>query len=261
MFLQKIGFLIPQQIGPFDRNLEVVDGGGMVPAKAYDNIEQNLAWAASDWFLKAVISTGGGSPPYAADPGTVEFQIQGYDSLGNFVVGATDTVRMYIDNTDPVYDLLSVQMGAQTGGDCALFDLSGEPNPAVLTVRFKAIHDRGFLGSYALSVRKGNISGFPITTTTGPSGETSGALSRSYTHNPMGPCNQLFGTQPPDEPLADASKVVTDYVIPASGNWLTPQQTFCTFAVNLSATMRRTNGYNSAEQGFGPVQYLLGIQQ
>jgi hypothetical protein len=261
MFLQKIGFLIPQQIGPFDKNLEVVNGGGLVPAKAYDNIEQNLAWAASDWFLKAVISTGGGSPAYAPNPGTVQFQIQGYDAAGNFVVGATDTVTMYIDNTDPLLDLLSVQMGAQTGGDCALFDLSGEPNPAVLTVRFKAIQDRGFLGSYALSVRKGNIGGFPITTTTGPSGETSGALSRSYTHGSAVSCNQLFGTQPPDEPLADASKVVTDYVIPTTGNWLTPQQTFCTFAVNVNATMRRTNGYNSAEQGFGPVQYLLGIQQ
>jgi hypothetical protein len=152
-------------------------------------------------------------------------------------------------------------MGSQTGGDCALFDLSGEPNPAVLTVRFRATHERGFLGSYALSVNKGNTGSFPITTTTGPLGEASGALSRSYTHGSAVSCNQLFGTQVPDEPLADVSKVVTAYVIPSSGNWLTPQQTFCTFAVNVSATMRRTNGYNSAEQGFGPEQYLLGIQQ
>ena len=71
MFLQKIGFVNPQQIGPFDRMLEVVNGGGLVAAKAYDNIEQNLAWAASDWFFKAVISTGGGSPAYAPSPGTV----------------------------------------------------------------------------------------------------------------------------------------------------------------------------------------------
>lgn len=261
MFLQKIGFLIPQQIGPFDRNLEVVNGGGLVPAKAYDNIEMNMAWAASDWFLKAVISTGGGSPPYAPSPGTVQFQLQGYDAANNFVVGATDTVTMYIDNTDPHLDLQSVQMGAQTGGDCALFDLSGEPNPAVLAVRFKATHDRGFLGSYSLTVKKGNIGDFAINTTTGPVGETSGALSRSYTHGGIAPCNQLFGTQAPDEPEADGAGYVTAYVIPNSGNWLTPEQTFCTFSVNVSATMRRTNGYNSAEQGFGPDQYLLGIQQ
>jgi hypothetical protein len=54
---------------------------------------------------------------------------------------------------------------------------------------------------------------------------------------------------------------VTAYIIPASGNWLAPDQPFCTFSVNVGATMRRTNGYNSAEDSFGPVQYLLGIQQ
>jgi hypothetical protein len=261
MFLQKIGFLIPQQIGPFDRMLEVVNGGGLVAAKAYDNIEQNLAWAASDWFLKAVISTGGGSPAYAPSPGTVQFRLQGYDAGGNFVVGATDTVTMYIDNTVPDLDLPSVQMGVQTGGDCALFSLAGEPDPAKLTVLFKAVQNQGFLGSYALTVRKGNIGGFAIGTTTGPVGETSGSLSGAYTHVNAVNCGRLFGTRPPDEPLADASAYVTAYIIPASGNWLSLGQPFCTFSVNVSATMRRTNGYNSAEDAFGPVQYLLGIQQ
>ena len=262
MFLQKIGFLVPQQIGPFDRNLELDNAGVLKPAKAYDNIEMDLAWAASDWFLKAVISTNAGTPAYAPSPGTVEFELQGYDSAGNFVVGATDSRILYIDNTIPELDLLSVNMGSQTGGDCALFDLSGEPNPAVLTVRFKAKQDRGFLSTYALSVRKGNIGDFPIQTTTGPMGEASGALSRSYTHGSAASCNKLFGTRAPDEPLADGAGYVTAYIIPSpSGNWLAPGQTFCTFSVNVSANMRRTNGYNSADYGYGPDQYLLGIQE
>lgn len=261
MFLQKIGFVLPQKVGPFSRNLEVVNGGGLVPAEAYDNIEQNLAWAASDWFLKAVISTSGGSPAYAPSPGTVQFQIQGYDAAGNFVSGATDTVTMFIDNTVPDLDLDSVQMGTQTGGDCALFTLTGEPNPAVLTVRFKAIQEQGFLGSYNVTVRKGNIGGFAIATTTGPLGEASAALSGSYTHSSAVSCGQLVGTQAPGEPLADASDYATAYVVPAVGNWLEPGQLFCTFSVNVGATMRRTNGYNSAEDGFGPAQYLLGIQR
>jgi len=260
MFLQKIGFLLPQQIGPFDRNLEVVNGSPFVSAKAYDNIEMNFAWAASDWFLKAVISTGGGSPAYAPSPGTVQFQLQGYDATGNFVVGATDMVTMYIDNRGIDLDLPSVQMGSQTGGDCALFDLSGEPNPAVLTVRFQAVQNEGFLGSYGLTVRKGNIGTFAISPTTGPLGETSGALSNSYTHGGTTPCSELFGTRAPDEPLA-VGDYVTAYITPTTGNWLAPNQNFCTFSVNVSATMRRTNGYNSAEDSVGPIQYLLGIQQ
>ena len=263
MFLQKIGFLVPQQIGPFDRSLEVVNGSPFVAnAKAYDNIEMDLTWAASEWFLKAVIRTGSGSPPYAPSPGPVQFQLQGYDSLGNFIVGATDTRTLYIDNTIPDLELPSVEMGSQTGGDCALFDLSGEPDPAVLTVRFKAIQEQGFLGSYGLTVRKGNIGDFPIMTTTGPMGEASGALSRSYVHGSAAICGDLVGTRPPDEPLADPSDLVTAYIIPSpSGNWLSGTQTFCTFSVNVSATVRRTNGYNSAEDHYGPIQYLLGIQQ
>lgn len=261
IFLQKIGFLTPQQVGPFDRQLEVVNGGGLVAAKAYDNIEEDLAWAASDWFLKAVINTGGGSPAYAPSPGTVQFQLQGYDAAGNFVVGATDTVTLYIDNTVPDLDLPSVEMGTQGGGACALFDLSGEPNPAKLTVRFKALQDQGFLESYDLTVRKGNLGDFAIAATTGPAGETSGALSGEYTHGSATSCGQLFGTRPPDEPLADAANYVTAYIIPNSGNWLEPGQPFCTFSVSIGAKMRRTNGYNSAEDSFGPVQYLLGIQQ
>lgn len=262
MFLQKIGFLAPQQIGPFDRNLELVDGQGKQPAKAYDNIEQDLTWAASDWFLKAVINTDGGSPPYAPSPGTVEFVLQGYDENENFVAGATDTVTMYIDNTGVDLAPPSVEMGSQTGGDCALFDLSGEPDPAKLTVRFKAVQKQGFLGSYALTVRKGNsIPSFPIGSTTGPLGEASGKLTDSYTHGSAVNCGELFGTTLVDEPLADTTDHVTAYIVPATGNWLEPNQPFCTFQVNIGATMRRTNGYNSAEDGFGPEQYLLGIQQ
>jgi hypothetical protein len=154
-------------------------------------------------------------------------------------------------------------MGTQTGGDCALFDLSGEPNPAKLAVRFKAVQDQGFLGSYALTVRKGNIVDPPFTimATTGPSGETSGKLGDTYTHGSAVSCGDLFGTKLIEEPEADATDHVTAYIVPTSGNWLAPDQPFCTFSVNISATMRRTNGYNSAEDGFGPVQYLLGIQQ
>jgi hypothetical protein len=129
-------------------------------------------------------------------------------------------------------------------------------------VRFKAKQDRGFLSSYGLSVKKGNIGDFAIQTTTGPMGEASGALSRSYTHGSATSCARLFGTRAPDEPLADGAGYVTAYIIPSpSGNWLAPGQTFCTFSVNVGANMRVTNGYNSADYAYGPDTYLLGIQE
>jgi hypothetical protein len=259
--LYKIAIFDTEQTGPFDRNLEVIAGDPLQPAKAYDNIEMDMAWAASEWFLKAVINTAGGSPPYAPTPGPVQFQIQGYDAAGMQVSGAFDEITLYVDNTRPTLQIASVEMGTQTGGDCALFSLTGEPDPAKLKVRFKAVQDQGFLNSYTLWVRKGNIGPFSITTTTGPMGELSGEIARSYVHGSPDPCNQLLGTRPPDEPLADASDFVIAYVIPSSGNWLDVGQPFCTFVVNVSCAMRRTNGYNTAVYGFGPTQYLLGIQQ
>jgi hypothetical protein len=259
LFLGKIGFVLPQQVGPFDRMLELVDGQPKEQAKAYDNIEQDLTWAASDWFFKADINTAGGSPAYAPSPGTVQFQLQGYDAAGNFVVGATDTVTLYIDNTGVELDLPTVEMGTQDGGECALFHLSGEPDPARLTVRFKAFQRQGFLGSYGLSVRKGNFGPeFGIVQATGP---LSGKLSNSYNHVSASNCGELFGTSLTDDPQADPTNYVTAHIVPATGNWLGSDQTFCTFSLGISGTMRRTNGYTDGEDGFGPVTYLLGIEQ
>jgi hypothetical protein len=253
--------MVTEQIGPFDRMLELTSGGPLQPAKAYNNIQNNLNFAGSERELRAVVSSAGGSPPYAPAPGTVQFRIQGYDASGMQVAGAVDTVTLYIDNTIPELAIPSVTMGSQTGGDCALFSLSGEPSPARVTVRFKALQRQGFLRSYDLTVRKGNIGSFGIATTTGPGGEASAPISGSYVHGGGASCNQLFGTLFPHEPLADAGGFVTAYVVPASGNWLAPGQPFCTFAFNVGAVLRVTNGYNTAEYSYGPVQYLLGIQQ
>jgi hypothetical protein len=260
--LGRVGFLNPQQTGPFDRMLEIVNGAPLQAAKAYDNIELLSAWRMSDWPVKAVIDTTNGTPLYAPAPGPVEFQIQGYDAAGQQVAGKTDSITLYIDNVAPVFHINSVNMGSQTGGDCALFSLTGEPLPAVLNVRFKAIHEGGFLHAYGLSVRKGNMPGnFPIATTTGPMGEASGALGQTYSHGSAAPCNALVGTRPPGEPMADASDFVRAFVIPSAGNWLTPAQPFCTFAVQLSCSKRVTDGRSGYPVSYGTIEYLLGIQQ
>ncbi len=250
-----------QNIGATDRLLEVDNGQPLEQAKAYDNVLENYDWATSEWAMKAVVTSGGGSPPYAPQPGPVQFRIQGYNAAGQQVTDTEDTVTLYIDNTRPDYGIASVDMGTQTGGKCALFSLTGEPDPAPLRVRFKAIDEQGFLNRYQLSVRKGNI--YPdkaIVTTAGPLGEVSGSLSNSYADPSANPCGQLVGTRVPEEPQADASDIVTVWVVPDTGNWLDEGQTFCTFAVKLRCSKRVTNGYNDATDGYGPQYYLLGIE-
>ena len=261
--LFKTSIMDTVQVGPFAQNLNVSGGPALEPGiMAYDNHEGDSDWALSDQAFKAVVNTAGG--PYAPDPATVEFHIQGYDASGQPVNDGRDaTVRLYINNNGPDLDLAEVTMDGQTGGDCALFDLSeASMTPAVLTVRFKAIHEEGLLNSYALSIRKGNIPGaFPIATTVGPALEASAALSNSYVHGSATSCNDLFGTRVPDE-ITAAGDYTTAYIIPTSPatNWLEPGQSFCSFVINLSAGRRMTNGYNQAVYTTGPIQYLMGIQ-
>ena len=255
--LQRVGFIPPQKIGPFDRSLQLVAPGPLVPhCQAYDNIEMDFSWAASDWFTKAGISSGGGSPAYAPTPGPVQFEIQGYNTAGLQVPGKHDVITLFIDNEAPLFNIASVGMGSQALSGCQLFHLSGEPVPAPLTVRFRAIQNQGFLGGYSLSVNKGNFGDFPIVRQSG------GNITATPPYAPANPCNQLFGTRPPEEPLAVADFVVSD-IVPAAPavNWLDPGQPFCTFVVNLSCTKRVTDGTQPGEYGFGPTQYFLGIEQ
>jgi hypothetical protein len=181
--------------------------------------------------------------------GSVSFWIEGYDAAGAKVVGAEDTITLYIDNNPPILDIASVEMGAQSGGDCALFNLHGASNTP-LTVRFRAVHPEGFMDSYGLNVQKGNAGSITI----------GGAhISGAYVHGSDLSCNSYDGTL--DFTTAPTGYVQTDIAPPGvDGRWLQPDQPFCTFAIRLGCYIRVTNGYNSATASYGPIEYLLGIQ-
>lgn len=251
------------QVGPFPQNLHVGGGPATEPGvMAYDNHEGDSDWALSDQAFKVVIDTVGG--PYAPTPATVEFRVQGYDDAGQPVNDGRDsTVRLYINNNTVDAEIVEVTMDGQPGDACAQFDLSeASMTPAVLRVRFRALHTEGLLNRYALSIRKGNsLVPFEIATTLGPSSETSAALSNSYVQGSAVYCDELFGTRFPDEVTAVGDHAVA-YIVPAppATNWLDPGQTSCSFFLDLSASRRMTDGYNHAVYGARPSRRLMGIQ-
>jgi hypothetical protein len=242
-------------VGPFDHPLHI-DGGPLVSAKAYHNIESDPVWVLTHRDRKAVIS----SWLYAPIPGPVDFLIEGYDDpAGNKIAAAEDVVTLFIDNNGPDFAIQSVTMPDpdgvlpdQLGGVCALFTVPGVHPDAPLKVTFKANESFRFLNRYDLGVRKGNSGSFPI------SGLGPGQISGLYVHGDDLVCSSFEGTF--DDPTHDAQGYVVAEVKPASGNWLASGQTFCTFAVQLSCSIRVTNGYNQAVYGYGPTEYLLGIQ-
>lgn len=234
-------------VGPLPGISLHIDGGPAVPAPAYLNIENDNTWVLSHRDRKAVINSAIYAP--AASPGPVDFRIEGYNASGAKVTAADDTITLYIDNSSPQLDIDSVTMAGQQGGDCALFNLNNQP-ATPLTVKFAANQLQGFMNSYAVTVRKGNIGGFALTSNV--------HLSGSYTHNTDLVCSSFEGTF--DDLTHDGSGYVTTNIVPASGHWLEPNQPFCTFAVQLACSTRVTNGYNSATASYGPIEYLLGIQ-
>lgn len=246
-------------VGPHDSSL-AVDGVPTNHVPAYLNIESDNAWLFTHRDRKAVITSG----LYAPTPGPVDFRIEGYNAAGNKVAGADDMITLFIDNDTPDFDITDVTMAGTPGGECALFTLPPDDPRAPLTVTYKANEKFGFMNSYALSVRKGNSALFasiegsappppPIVLGT-PTATTQGA----YAHGDDLVCNQFFGTL---EAIGSFGLATVNVRPPVGVNWLTDSQPFCTFIVNLSCSKRVTNGYNTAVNSFGPVQYLLGIQK
>ena len=224
----------------------LVGGGAAGATMAYHNIESDAAWVLTKRDRKAQIW----SPLYAPQPGPVKFRIEGYSAAGNKVGGADDSLTLFIDNTAPDFAIQSVTMGVQAGGDCALFSLGGNGR-APMTVSFKANQLQGFMDSYSLTVRKGNIGNVSIV------GNPAGLISGSYVHGDDLSCSQFRGTR---DTAGVSGFISVDVQPPVGGAWLDVGQPFCTFAVNLSCSTRITNGYTTGA-GYGPTQYLLGIQQ
>ncbi len=239
---------IGDKIGPFD--FEIAAGGGTtVKVPAYHNIENDNDFRLHNRDRKARISSWVYAP--VADPGAVYFRIQGYDEDGNQVAGASDTIKLFIDNSRPDLDIDSVSMGGQPGGGCALFTVPENDPGAPLTVRFKAIQAQGLMNKYTLSMRKGNIGPQPILND-GP-----GLIEQTYVHGADDKvCNSLRGTL--DDPVVDGFGYVITDIKPDDGNWLDGVP-FCTFAVKLGCSTRVTDGYHM-HGPYGPILYLLGIE-
>lgn len=250
--IAKIGILgySGDPVGPLPGVNLQIDGGPAQLAPAYLNIENDPAWVFTHRDRKAVIT----SSKYAATFGSVDFRIEGYTAAGARVAAADDTITLYIDNVPPDFNIDDVSMQGQDGGDCALFNLNGQVNPP-LTVRFHALQAEGQMNEYNLSIRKGNTGGFTIV-------GSGGLLTGSYAHGDDLLCSSFHGTPDDLAHLEDGAGHVTSQITagPPNNRWLDPGQPFCTFAINLECSVRKTNGYNDAVYSAGTRQYLLGIQ-
>jgi hypothetical protein len=182
------------------------------------------------------------------DPRTVEFWIEGYDSSGNKVPGANDTIKLYIDNRPVTGDIESISMGAFTPGECGLFDL---PSPnATLTVKFRVHQPGGFVQSYHLSVLRGSATPVAVADVVAPTQP----LLLTYSEPAYG--NTFFGTANAVGP--DLNNYVLAELQAVDGAWLPAGHNFCAFAFEIYGTPRTTDG-KSLRSGYRLDVELIGI--
>ncbi len=257
---------VATKAGPFTQSLELVKGQPKKDVLAYNNIQGNMDWSGPDWFIKAIIPSWAYS--YQGGPGSVQFRLKAYGPDGKQiqlwsdpVTSAPlyqDTILLYVDHTGPELSLKDVSIGTPTTNPCPLFTLTGtQLVDATLNLTFKAVQRQGFLGSYTLSLTKCNAPNFPVE-------DLAAAHPLQVAHLPGSPpCGGLYGTLFGVDPAASVNDEVSVQLNPpGSTPWLDPAETLSSFTLNLSASVRRTDGHSSSYPGYyGPLQYNLVIQR
>ncbi|HEX4975192.1 MAG TPA: hypothetical protein VFV48_04830, partial [Pseudomonadales bacterium] len=257
---------IATKVGPFVQTLEINKGAPKQDVLAYNNIQGNMDWSGPDWFIKAIIPSWLYS--YLGGPGSVEFRLKAYDSTGKQiqlwndpVTSAPlyqDTVRLYIDHTGPELNFKDVTIGTATTNPCPLFVLT-EPEmvSATLNLKFKAVQRQGFLGGYNLSLTKCNTPNFPVEDLVGAH-----ALNPVYVPS-AGSCAGFYGTLFGVDPAADSNDYISVGLNPIGNTpWLEANESVSSFTLNLSASVRRTDGHSASYPvGYGPMQYNFVIKR
>ena len=248
-------YWVQQSVGPTIRALTVDGVPRNVPS--YFNIETDPANVWMDrWLLLKVQISSSLCQADLGGPGPIEFRLIGYRADGSQV--ADDRITLYVDNNgvdqyiDPTVSMIT-SGGTVSQGDCALF--TADPANAPLEITFRSNQNEGFLDTYTVYMYKGAGNPFPIERVSG------GQFTGSYAHGDNLICNSFRGTL--DDPTYGSptpNAVIVDVRPQGGGNWLTNAQTFCAFSINLSASVRITDG----QTVFGPYYsgpILIGIQK
>lgn len=246
-----VEFTLPRFYGAILSNGQV--NQGVVGGKTiYLNVEAD----GSDWLMayrniKAQIPS-----TIFPENGPRDIRITGLNAAYNAVAGAQEIITLFILNNGIDVDIQpEIEMiGVSKISECGLFNLpAGQENPKI-RINFKAVQSSspwvyggyGFMSDYAVSMNKG-ASGFATTNPASPANpRTAGVCDLSFT-----------GTN--NEPGNVAGYVDLE-LSPASGAWLEPNQSFCTFGIFLNGRLRRTDG-QSNEGYTSAVPVLFGIQR
>lgn len=243
-------------VGPFYISLKVDGVPQVVPA--YINIQKQVFFDGVDWefsnldrYMQLATSLYDGTNH---TPRTVYFKVEGYDGAGNLVPGAKDLIAMYLHNLGLVYGINSVEFTSVIEElPCRLYKMTDAEMNTPLDIQFIAKDDWGFVDSCELTIWKcpspievditapssivGTVTDGHLKTGTNPS-NIDGMAPNDITGCPgyRGTLDDFGLTGPVTVTLQPAASM---------GGWLRVGELFGVISVGLSASMRKTNGYNS----------------
>ena len=265
-------------VGPFYVTVNVPNVGSsgsvsqLVPS--YINIQKQTFFDGVDWEfsnldrymqLSTTLYDGTGS-----FPGTVYFLVEGYDAAGNIVPGARDMIALYIHNQPLEYGIASVQFAAALENlPCGLYKMTNAEMNTPLNIQFIAKDDWGFVNGYELSIGKcPSPIEVDITAPSVIAGTVTNGILKSGSNpantdgmviNDLGGCPGYTGT------LTDfgTGGLVTITLQPAAsmGGWLRTAEQFGVISIGLSASVRKTNGYNSGVDSPSPTGTSFYIER
>lgn len=246
---------IGDDVGPFYPNI----GGtlnGTVPA--YMNIQRQIFVDGVDWEFSnfdrymqlntALYDIIAG----VRTPGKFFVRVDGYDSGGNLVPGATDLIALFIHNnglnfqmTTPLFTDPSI-----INAGCGLYRLTDAQLKTPIVFSFEANDPYGFVDSYSLTMGRCPGTSIDLTSNIEATFTLTGGHIFPGGSNPSNMHDLCPGYKGTQDDYSNAGLVNVQIQPPLLGDgWIKTGEYFTIYSFGLSASQRVTNGYNSGLSG------------
>ena len=232
-------------VGPFSMTLNV-DGVPTALVPAYKNIQAEALHDGIDWEwsnLDRYMQLNSGIYQ-GTSPGRVFFKVEGYDAGGSLVPGAKDLIALFIDNDPLGFSLDNVWFDDDgvniIKAECNLYRMKEAFLNTPLKITFKANDAWGFLDHYNLGISK---CGAAFAVVESLPGISSGSNPANTDANG---CPGYRGTAELSKFGDLNSHQITYSPSPVpTKKWLETGESYTVYYLDLSASKRQTNGYNT----------------
>ncbi|MGZ3765065.1 MAG: hypothetical protein ACXVA2_10400 [Mucilaginibacter sp.] len=258
---------IGDDVGPFYPNVGGVLNG-TVPA--YIDIQREIFVDGIDWEFTnmdrymqlntALYDVLAG----VRTPGTFYIRVDGYDSSGAHVPGATDLIPLFIHNLGLNFKMTQAVLNDPTivDGGCGLFRLTDAQLKTPMLFSFEANDPYGFVDNYALTMSRCPGTALDLNANIEGNFTITGSHQFPGGHSPVNVHDSCPGYKGTQDDYANAGLIdVQIQPTVSSDGWIKTGEYFTIYSFGLTANQRVTNGYNSGLSGTYPAYSQIMMER